>query len=222
MEHDRHTARLGRQVPRPPEPDASDFRQGQEHPTASVRMLDLEARRTGELRRLLPVTSALIVGQASPMLPSGLFVLYETGLARLVEAMEVPVGRIGMAYRLLERNRGHLRQPTVVGIPLQQREHMAQLVVGLWLPTSFEHELALVDRPVIHEPAVSVLCVPEESTSDLGGGKGKMNLIESMAPMPLSAIGKILIDVSFATEKITSIDEKAADCHNLDIHVSFK
>lgn len=28
-----------------------------------------------------------------------------------------------------------------------------------------------------------------------------MNLIESMAPMPLSAIGKILIDVSFATEK---------------------
>lgn len=55
---------------------------------------------------------------------------------------------------------------------------------------------------------------PEESTSGLGGGKGKMNLIESMAPMPLSAIGKILIDVSFATEKITSIDEKAAGCHN--------
>lgn len=49
-----------------------------------------------------------------------------------------------------------------------------------------------------------------------------MNLIESMAPMPLSAIGKILIDVSFATEKITSIDEKLPVAIILDIHVSFK
>lgn len=52
-----------------------------------------------------------------------------------------------------------------------------------------------------------------------------IDLIEAAAPVPLSVIRKpwILIDVSFGTPKLTSINEKnVKNALFLDVHVSFR
>lgn len=103
MPHDGDGVRRGRQFARPTEFDPPYFREREERPLASVRMLDLESRGLGELGGLLPVPAALVPGQSRAMLLPGAAVGHDMGPASLVEAEEVPVGHVRVAYRLLQR-----------------------------------------------------------------------------------------------------------------------
>lgn len=103
VEHDVHGVRRGRQFACPTELDPPYFREREERPLASVRMLDLESRGLGELRRLFAVPAALVPGQSRAMLLPGTAVGHNMSPASLVEAEEVPVGHVRVAYRLLQR-----------------------------------------------------------------------------------------------------------------------
>ena len=103
MPHDGDGARRGRQFARPTELDPPYFREREEHPLASVRMLDLESRGLGELGRLFAVPAALVPGHSRATPLPGTAVGHNMGPASLVEAEEVPVGHVRVAYRLLQR-----------------------------------------------------------------------------------------------------------------------
>lgn len=101
MSHDGDGVRRGRQFARPTELDPPDFREREERPLASVRMLDLESRGLGELGRLFAVPAALVPGHSRAMLLPGAVVGHNMSPASFIEAEEVPVGHVRVAYRLL-------------------------------------------------------------------------------------------------------------------------
>lgn len=95
--HDVHRARRGWKVARPANLDAPDFRQGEETPLASVRMLDLESRGLGELGGLIAAPPALVARQSSAALPPRSLVGNKLGISRIIEPEEVLVCRVRVA-----------------------------------------------------------------------------------------------------------------------------
>lgn len=69
MLHDVNRARRGRQVACPANLDPPYFREGEETPLASVRVLDLESRGLSELGGLLAVPPALVARQPRAAIP---------------------------------------------------------------------------------------------------------------------------------------------------------
>ena len=111
MEHDGDGVRRGRQFARPTEFDPPYFREREERPLASVRMFDSESRGFGELGRLFAVPAALVAGQSRAMPLPGTAVGHNMRPASLVEAEEVPVGHVRVAYRLLQRRGRYGQKP---------------------------------------------------------------------------------------------------------------